>query len=212
MADEFVLYDDVQYTKNDWRNRNKIKTSNGILWMTIPVKHSISQKINNITTLNNSWRKKHWTTISQNYAKAPYFKNYKDIFEDLYMNSEERYLSKINFGFILKVNEILGIDTKISWSQDYKVSGDKIERLIGLIKKINGTEYISGPTAKNYINENVFFENQVKLSWMDYSEYPVYSQLFPPFEHGVSILDLIFNEGPNVVKFMKSFHNPIDNK
>lgn len=212
MVDEFVIYDDVQYTKNDWRNRNKIKTNTGVIWVTIPVKHSISQKIYDVTVLNKNWRKKHWSTISQNYSKSTYFKYYKIIFEELYLNSEEKYLTSINLEFILKINEILGILTNISCSHDYNLTEGRIERLIDLVKKVNGKEYISGPAAKNYINEKMFNENGIKLSWMDYNNYPLYNQLFPPFEHGVSILDLIFNEGPNAIKFLKSFTNTNDNK
>ncbi len=209
MVDEFVLYDDVQFTKNDWRNRNKIKTNDGVIWLTIPVNHSINQKINEITVLNNSWRKKHWITISQNYSKSPYSKFYKEFFEELYLNSDEKYLSKINFEFIKQINKILGITTKISFSHDYYLTGGRIDRLINLIKKVNCNEYISGPSAKNYINEVAFTDNNIKLSWMDYQAYPEYNQLFPPFEHAVSILDLIFNEGPNATKFMRSFTNQI---
>lgn len=207
MVDEFVLYDDVQYTKNDWRNRNKIKTNHGVIWMAIPVNHSISQKINEITVLNNNWRKKHWSTVSQNYSKSSYFKIYKDIFEELYLNSQEKYLSRINYEFILKINEILGITTKISFSHDFNLSGGRIERLIDLMRKTSGNEYVSGSSAKNYLNEAIFNEHKIKLYWMDYQDYPEYNQLFPPFVHEVSIIDLIFNEGPNAIKFMKGSFN-----
>jgi hypothetical protein len=202
MVDEFIIYDDVQYTKNDWRNRNKIKTNNGILWLTIPVNHSISQKINEIKILNKSWRIKHWNTISQNYSKTKYFREFKEIFEKLF-TLEEDYLSIINYNFIIEINKILNIKTKISWSSDYKLIEGKTERLIELCKQANATEYISGPSAKNYLNEELFSAENLKLTWMDYSGYPEYNQLFPPFEHRVSIIDLIFNEGPNSNKFMK---------
>lgn len=96
MADEFIIYDDAQYTKNDWRNRNKIITNQGVTWITIPVKHSTSQKINEIEVLNNKWRKIHWKTLQQNYSKANYFKNYIEIFEELYLKEEISSLSKIN--------------------------------------------------------------------------------------------------------------------
>ena len=207
MVDEFVLYDSVQYTKNDWRNRNKIKTKQGIIWITIPVKHSISQKIDEIEVVDNKWRKKHWKTLVQNYSKSRYFSLYMNIFNDCYLNSEEKYLSKTNYSFICEINKILGITTNISWSTDYNISGKRTEKLLNICKQANATEYISGPAAKNYLDEKLFKQENLKVTWMDYCSYPEYNQLYPPFEHAVSILDLIFNEGPNATKFMKSFPN-----
>jgi hypothetical protein len=206
IVDEFVLYDSVQYTKNDWRNRNKIKTKQGIIWITIPVKHSISQRIDEIEVLDNKWRKKHWRTLVQNYSKSKYFNLYMNIFNNCYLNADEFFLSKINYSFICEINKILGITTKISWSTDYNISGEKTEKLLNICKQANATEYISGPAAKNYLDEKLFKQENIKVTWMDYSSYPEYNQLYPPFEHAVSILDLIFNEGPNATKFMKSFN------
>ncbi len=205
LADEFILFDTAQYTKNDWRNRNKIKTNQGINWLTIPVKHSLSQKINEIEVLNNKWRKKHWQTLKQNYSKSKYFNNYVVVFEKLYLNSDEIFLSKINYNFIIAINKILGIETKITWSSSYELTGEKTEKLVNICKQAKASEYISGPAAKSYLNEKLFEQENIKVSWMDYSNYPEYNQLFPPFEQSVSILDLIFNEGENATKLMKSF-------
>ncbi|HIP48251.1 MAG TPA: hypothetical protein EYG92_04705, partial [Lutibacter sp.] len=108
MVDEFILYDEVQYTKNDWRNRNKIQTKQGVQWLTIPVRQKeLSQLIKDTKITDKKWGKKHWATIRQNYSKAKYFKEYKDIFEELYLNCEEQYLSQINYKFIVVINEIL---------------------------------------------------------------------------------------------------------
>jgi len=205
-VDEFILYDDMQYTKNDWRNRNRIKAPDGLLWLTIPVYHSLSQKINETKISNKTWGKKHWKTISQNYSKAKYFKEYKDIFEKLY-NIEEEYLSIINYNFIIEINKILNIKTKISWSTDYKLVEGKTERLVDLCRQSSTTEYISGPSAKDYINEELFYNENIKIKWIDYSGYLEYKQLFPPFEHGVSIIDLVFNEGINAINYMKYKNN-----
>jgi len=204
-VDEFVLYDTVQFTKNDWRNRNKIKTHQGTIWITIPVKHSLSQKIYEIEVLNNKWRKQNWKTLNLNYSKAKYFNKYKDIFENLYLNSNETFLSKINYKFICAINEILEIDTKITWSSEYNLKGEKSEKLLNICKQANTTEYISGPAAQNYLDTNIFEKENIKVTWMNYNNYKEYNQLYPPFEHGVSILDLIFNEGENATKFMNSF-------
>lgn len=204
---EFVLFDDVQYTRRDWRNRNKIKTDKGTEWLTIPVdiKGNYNQKINEAKIADDNWGKKHWLTIVHNYLKAKYFKAYKDIFEELYCSISEKFLSKINYKFIKTINNVLGITTKLTWSSDYALQEGRVERLIGICKASGATEYISGPAARNYIKEELFSRENIKLTWMDYSDYPEYNQLYPPFEHNVSIIDLIFNEGPNAIKFMKSF-------
>lgn len=207
-VDEFIFYDEMQYTKNDWRNRNKIKTPNGLHWLSIPVatKGHLSQdvRIMDAKIVDNKWANSHWNTIKQFYRKTPYFKEYANIFEKLYKECEqEEYLCKVNYKFIYAINEILGIKTKISFSQDYGLIDGKTERLVDLVQKAGGTEYLSGPAAKDYIVSELFEEANIKLSWMDYSNYPEYPQLYPPFEHGVSILDLIFNCGPETRKFMK---------
>lgn len=205
LVDEFILYDDMQYTRRDWRNRNKIKSQNGLAWLTVPVevKGKYFQKINETLISEPNWAKDHWATIKQFYSKAKHFKDYKDQFEAFYLNTDERLLSLVNFQLITMINELLGIDTKISWSSDYTLVDGKTERLLSLVQQAGGTEYISGPAAKDYIVDSFFADANIKLSWMDYSGYEEYTQLYPPFEHGVTVLDLLFNEGPNARTFMK---------
>jgi len=207
MADVFVLYDDMQYTRRDWRNRNKIKTQHGLKWLSIPVdvKNKYFQKINETLVADESWSVTHWQIIRNNYAKAPYFKYFKDLFEDFYMNNQEDRLSVINLRLIEIVNSILGIDTKITWSSDYELVEGKTERLLSICQQAGSDTYISGPAAKDYFDESLAQKMGIKIEWMDYSGYSEYSQLYPPFEHRVSILDLIFNAGPNAKKLMKSF-------
>ena len=150
MVDEFILYDEVQYTKNDWRNRNKIKTPQGIQWLTIPVRQeSLDQKIKDTKISDKKWNIKHWRTISQNYSKSKYFKDYKDIFEELYLTCDEEYLSEINYKFITTINEILGIKTKLSWSSEFELVDGQTEKLLGICKDCNADIYLSGPAAKD---------------------------------------------------------------
>lgn len=202
-SDVFVIYDEVQYTKNDWRNRNLIKTQSGLQWITIPVRQeSLNQKIVDTKTSNNLWVKKHKSTLQTNYGKASYFKQYKDCFFEIYDNPSTD-LSEINKLFIEKICAILGIETKIIDSRELNLEGDKVERLIDACKKLNATKYLSGPAAKSYIEEEKFKDSNIILEWMDYSNYKEYNQLYPQFEHGVSILDLIFNEGPKARSFLK---------
>lgn len=208
-VDEFIFYDEMQYTKTDWRNRNKIKTPTGIKWITIPcdTKGIISngQKISETKIADNRWTKKHWNTISYNYAKAPYFKEYKNMVHDLYEDcAKETLLCKVNYKFILAINEFLGIKTKISYDRDYGLIDGKTERLVDLVQKAGGDYYLSGPAAKDYIVEDLFKQAGIELAWMDYSGYREYPQLYPPFEHGVSILDLIFNTGKDAIDYIRT--------
>ena len=203
---EFILYDHVQYTERDWRNRNKIKTHQGMMWLTIPVRNNFPQKIKETVVSYPGWNRKHWKSIVRNYSRTKYFHNYRELFEELYLGQNEVSLGQINHRFLTAICKILGINTKISWSMDYHlIEGDKTEREVDLCKQAGATEFICGPRAKAYINEDLFKNEGMVLRYMDYSEYPEYRQLFPPFEHRVSIIDLIFNEGPDSTKFMKGF-------
>lgn len=208
-VDEFVIYDDVQYTHQDWRNRNKIKTNNGTSWLIIPVKkaeHGL-QKINDTQVVDNRWVIKHWKSIQNYYRKTPYYSLYSDILYDVYKKClTETYLSSINYVFLQTIIKILGIKTKISWSMDYKLeSKGKNERLIELCKKAGANTYFSGPAAKNYIDLSTWDKNSIDVKFISYEGYPEYPQLFGDFEHYVSIIDLLFNTGPEVKRFMLSF-------
>lgn len=204
-VDEFILFDDAQYTRNDWRNRNKIKTPSGPLWLTIPVRRNFGQKIIESKVESGNWAEKHWKSIKNNYAKAPYFDSLASRFETAYQESgRQLYLSRINHAFISLICELLGVKTKISWSMDYEIGDGKTERLVSLCQQVEGTEYVSGPAAKDYLDEDAFASAGIKLAYMDYSGYPEYPQLFPPFVHEVSVIDLIFNTGNEALKYIKS--------
>lgn len=206
-VDEFILYDDMQYTRRDWRNRNKIMTPTGAIWLTIPVesKGKYYQSINETKVDGHQWIDKHWRSIRLNYAKARYFKEYEHRIEKVYEKCrDEQFLSRINYLFLTEICSILDINTKITWSSEYELADGKTERLVKLVKDAKGDCYLSGPAAKNYIMPE-FFENAgIKLQWMDYSGYPEYEQLGMKFDHGVSILDMIFNVGYNARNYMKS--------
>jgi hypothetical protein len=197
-CDQFILYDDAQYTKRDWRNRNRIKTPHGLLWLSIPVNVSgrYFQPIRDVTVSDGRWNTSHWKTIASNYARAPYFREYKDALEDLYLGARESSLSAINHRFLAGICGLLGIRTRISWSMEYPSAGAKTERLVDLCRQAGATRYISGPSAKAYIDADLFAQAGIELRFIDYSGYPPYTQLFPPFEHRVSVVDLLFNVGP----------------
>ena len=206
-VDEFILYDDMQYTRRDWRNRNQIKTPQGQQWLTVPVKAKgkYFQIIRETEIDETDWATTHWNMLVQNYKKAPYFDEIAAIFEPLYQ-LQYSHLSPLNRDFIEAVCAYLGIHTKISNSWDYELIEGKTERLVNLCMQAGGTEYISGPAAKDYVEEHLFTERGVKLSWFDYAGYPEYPQRWGDFVHGVTILDLLFNCGkqaPDYMRFVK---------
>jgi WbqC-like protein family len=211
MVDEFVLFDTAQYTRRDWRNRNVIKTHDGPLWLTIPVavKGRYLQTIQETEVSEPSWKEHHWKTIQHSYARAPFFDAYRARFEELYLGCEEKLLSLVNYRFLTAICDILGVKTHFSWSSDYAPIEGKTERLVEWCKHLKATEYFSGPAAGDYIKAGLFANEGIALRYMDYSGYPEYRQLYPPFHHEVSIVDLIFNEGPNAKHYMKSFDSDV---
>lgn len=204
LVDEFIIYDEVQYTKNDWRNRNKIKTPTGIQWITIPVyQKNLKQKISETEVSSYTWGVKNWNSLKANYGKATFFRDYSLILEDFYCTFRSRLLSDINLALIKLIADQLDIRTTITNSRDFTLNGDSTEKLVDLCKQTGATQYLTGPNAKNYLRENLFKEEGICVEWMDYSGYKEYTQMYPPFEHGVSIVDLLFNTGPSSRDFMK---------
>ena len=209
-VDEFVLYDDVQYTKRDWRNRNMIKTATGLQWLSVPidVKGRYLQKICEARISDATWQKKHWASIVGAYAKASGFQEGRDLLEPLYGSSKFVHLSEMNRVFLQALCRFLGIATKISVSMDYKIDGeDKTEKLVSLCKQAGATDYLSGPSAKCYMSESLFHSEGITVSYFDYSGYREYRQLHGAFEHGVSVIDLIMNEGLGANQFLKTFQS-----
>jgi hypothetical protein len=206
-VDEFVLFDDAQYTRRDWRNRNRIKTSHGPAWLSIPVssKGQFDAPIREIRVDDVEWASRHWRTIQANYARAAYFRKYSDLLEELYLASGESYLCDINRRFLAAVCGILGIGTRLTWSWDYQLDEGKTERLVSICRQAAADVYVSGPSAASYIDPQQFRDAGIELVYFDYSGYPEYRQLFPPFEHRVSVFDLILNEGPDAPRYMLSF-------
>lgn len=206
MVDTFIFHDDLQYTHGDWRNRNKIKTQNGLEWLSVPCGTSESRLICEVELKDHSWQRKHWAKIEQNYKKTKYFGEFEDYFKSIYLENEWKNLSEMNQHIIKFISkDILKINTHFEDSRKYELKHKKADRVVELLKKAGANIYLSGPAAKNYFDESMANSIGITVEWMDYSDYPEYEQLFPPFEHGVSILDLIFNEGLESFKFMKSF-------
>jgi hypothetical protein len=205
MVDEFVFLDDAQFTRRDWRNRNKIKTAQGVQWLTIPVvsKGRYSQAIDE-TEIAEPWAERHWRSLALSYQRAAHFKTMAPEIQALYDDvADERYLSRVNSKLIAGLCRLLGIATPLRWSRDYPVTGTKSERLLSICRAAGATLYLSGPSARGYLDIDLFAAEGIAVEWMDYTGYPSYSQLFGEFEHEVSILDLLFNTGTAARHFMK---------
>jgi hypothetical protein len=205
LTDTFVVYDDMQYTRRDWRNRNLIKTNSGLKWLTIPVqvKGKYFQKINETLVSDSNWNIDHLNILNENYKSAKSYLEAKDFINDLYRNVKSNYLTEINVYFITEICKFLQIPINIRYSSEFVLQEDRNERLISIVKDLDGKEYYSGPAAKFYMDEELFNNSNIQVHYLDYSNYPEYDQKYGDFEHGVSIIDLIYNEGQNAKNFLK---------
>ncbi len=206
-VDEFILLDDAQFTRRDWRNRNQIKTPQGPRWLTIPVesKGKFHARVEEVQTQGLEWARKHWETLQHNYAKAPHFRQQGDWVKELYSGLKTTRLSEINRRFIEGVCAFLKLDTALTWSTDYGRSDlGKTDRLLELCQASGAAHYLSGPSAKSYLEHDKFEQVGVSVSYADYGGYPEYpGQPHPPFSHHVTILDLIFSVGENARDYMR---------
>jgi WbqC-like protein family len=203
-VDEFMFLDDAQYTRRDWRNRNRIKTAAGVRWLTIPVKvrGRYHQRIDETEISDPGWARSHWEMLRQAYSEAPAFSSYAERLEVLYRDCRFERLSEINRRFTEEICAILRIRTSLTSSTDYGSDATRTERLVELCAKAGADEYLSGPAARAYLDETLFEREGIAVRWMDYAGYPEYPQLHPPFEHGVSVLDLILNTGSRARSYM----------
>ena len=201
-VDLFIIHDDVQYTKGDWRNRNKIKTLRGPEWITVPVHYRQSSQLIEETEIDNSkpWARSMLNRIQVSYQKAPCFEPYFSELSDLLLEPAET-ISDLNYRLIQWVCAHLEIKTPLTFSREYHPQGVKTERLIGLLKKVDATAYLSGPSAKAYIKPELFEQAGIRLEYKVY-DYPEYEQLYPPFEPAVSVIDLLFMVGKEAKAYL----------
>jgi hypothetical protein len=205
-ADIFVFYDDVQYDKHGWRNRNRIKSANGPMWLTIPVmkkgvikNHSPIHRIQ--IDWSRDWSRKHWTTIEQSYVKAPFFDLYASILKDLYDRHYE-LLADFTIELTVRIAAALGITgTRFIRSSTLSAVGTKTDRLLCILQSLGVSHYISGPAAMSYLDEGKLANAGISTEYMVY-DYPQYSQLYPPYEPQVSVLDLLFMQGPDAPNYI----------
>lgn len=204
-VDIFVFYDDVQYTTKDWRNRNKIKTKDGVKWLTVPVnKKGLRYQLISEAKIDNStnWQSKHYKTLISSYSKSPYIKDYEYLLEEIYLKKQWNMLSDLNITTTVFLAEALGI--KMEWykSSEFHETGSKDgEKVIKICQRLGCNHFVNGPASREYMNEDLFSRHNVSLSYIDY-HYSEYPQLHGPFCHQVSVLDLLFNCGPNALDFI----------
>lgn len=205
-ADVFVFYDDVQYDKRGWRNRNRIKTSEGTQWLTIPVSSKGSRTHGLLLSeaqiiWEQDWARKHWLTLKRSYARAPYFADYAPMLEALYAKRPERLID-FTIELTLALSAALGITkTRFLRSSELGVAGAKTERLVRILERVSADQYLSGPSAASYIDTNVFAEATIGLEYMVY-DYAPYDQMYPPYDPAVSVLDLLFMRGPEAAAYI----------
>jgi len=205
-AELFIFYDDVQYDKRGWRNRNRIKTPSGVKWLTIPVHSRGAQTehipINQIRICwDTSWNQEHWRTIEYAYHKTPFYEAYAPEISRLY-NIQYELLADFTVELTQVLARMLGIiQTRFLRSSSLPVEGQKTDRLLNILKQVGATHYISGPSARDYVEEDKFSAAGIGLEYMDYN-YPEYPQLYPPYDPQVSILDLLFMTGPDASNYI----------
>lgn len=209
-VDEFVIYDEVQFTRRDWRNRNKIVQHGQVHWLTIPVltRGSFHMAIDQVRIADPNWSQKHWTTLRHAYSKAPYFELVGPVLEDIYRRAGEcQLLTEVNEILLRGIATLLGITTPMSRSQSVPRKSDSpTARLVEICLARNARDYLSGPAAQAYIDQQQFDAVGIRLFYADYSGYQEYSQGTAQFDHGVSIVDLLMRCGPAAINHLKSSH------
>lgn len=203
-SDVFVVFDEVQYTKRDWRNRNKLICKSGPKWLTIPVKtkKKYNQKISETEVLNDNWVIDHLNFMENNYRKANFFDEYYPIIKKIIIDSQDKYLSKINIRIIKNLLYLLDINVEIIHSSQFDLDEEKNDKLISICNQLNISNYITGPSALNYIDKKKFIDSNISLSIFEYKNYKQYKQLWDGFDHNVSIIDMFFNLGIKTKDFI----------
>lgn len=201
-ADVFCYLNDVQYKKNEWQNRNRIKTAQGWQWLTVPVRYHFPEKIYEVKINNTTgWQKKHLQALVTNYSRAPFYKIYSAFFEDAFAQDWE-FIYELNIHLLTYLREALEINTKPTViSSDLKLRDEPTDRLIDICKAVGADTYLAGQGGADYMDLQRFEKNGIKVIFQDF-KHPVYAQLFADFESHLSIVDLLFNCGPESMEII----------
>lgn len=198
-CDEYVIFDRAQYVKRHWHNRNRIRAATGVEWLTIPVitRGRYEQPIDEVE-IEKSWAEKHWRGLELAYRRAPFFESLAPTVRGWYERADnEKRLTDVNALFLREIVNLLGLGTRIVRDTAYPVRGSKTERLLEIARAAGADRYLSGPSAKAYLDDTLFTAAGIEVEWMSYEGYPEYPQLHGGFEHAVSVLDLLFCSGPD---------------
>ncbi|MDP8219932.1 MAG: WbqC family protein [Candidatus Stygibacter frigidus] len=193
-VDYFVFLDSVQYTRRDWRNRNLIKTPKGTVWLTVPVHAQSHTPINKAVIADYRWQKNHPKTLRQFYSKCACFEEYFPILEKIYSRHWTN-ISELNQTLIREISQILGIKTLFYDDRKFLTSLDKSSRLLNIVEALGADIYITGPSARDYLQEDIYREAGINVEFFKYPQYPEYDQVWENYFSRVSILDLIFHKG-----------------
>jgi hypothetical protein len=203
-SDAFVFLDEVQFTSRDWRSRNRIKTANGLKWLSIPVGDSLSRRIDEVKLPSGNWKKNHQTSILKAYQGAQNYRQGAEIIESIYGESTINSLSEYNKYWIKFIaTEVLNLKCKFLDSQEIAHKGGGSERILTICKALGATRYLSGPSAATYLKINEFTSNGIEIKFADYSRMRQYTQLHGNYVSNVSILDMIFNVKPKYTEFIE---------
>ena len=209
-SDLHVVLDHVQYEKNSFTNRNRVRTNNGEIWLTVPLSTKGqfgNLEINHLAfATNNPWQKKHWDTLCMNYRKAPYFDEYAQTYESLYKTEWTSFMPMIR-SFLAQHLIDLGIHTKLVYSSEMKVCGTKSELLLNLCCDVEASCYLSGAMGRDYLDEGLFSRSGICVTYQEYI-HPEYRQHHGGFKPCMGILDLLFNEGPRSLNILLNNNTP----
>jgi len=206
-ADVFCFLDNVQYKKNEWQNRNRIKSTHGWQWLTAPVLYRFPQKINTVRINNTvNWKKKHLQALITNYGKAPFFDDFFNFFEGVY-STEWEFLADLNIYLVQQLIGMLGLESKTTArASELQLSDDPTDRLIDICKTLGGDTYLSGRDGTQYMDLERFRQRGIRVIVQDF-KHPVYPQLFGDFQSHLSIVDLLFNCGPDSLQKMREYNS-----
>jgi len=197
-VDDFVFLDNVQYTKRDWRSRNKIKTPNGVKWLSVPIitKSRLTQSIYDAVPDGNSWRSKHWRTIDYSYSGSASYHEYAAGIRECIMDESCISISEINQKLIKRISDLVGIRTRLHDARSFQCCEGKNERLAGICAELGGNVYVTGRKASNYLKSELFKSMGIEVEYFDYRVYGPYTQRWGGFVAGLSVIDTLFNIGP----------------
>jgi WbqC-like protein family len=211
-VDVFVFYDDVQYTLNDWRNRNRVKTANGVVWITIPIGNQNDRRICDVEIKDRGWMRRHWMTIEQSYKRAAHFESVAPFFRSVY-EREWRSLSELNQTTIKAIaRDMLGVTTEFRDSREFALQSAKGDRLLSLLQQLGADEYVSGPAARAYLDADAYAQAGVSVTWKDYGSYPEYPQLHGAFVPDVSIVDVLMCCGDRAPQYLWGYRGTTETR